>query len=53
MPLTVVKSPPITTHLPSGLVAMDQTAPFSFGANPVGAPVVRSKAAMYVRAVSP
>ncbi len=49
----MVKSPPITTHLASGLVAMAQTAPLSFGAKVVGAPVVRLKAATYVRAASP
>jgi hypothetical protein len=46
IPLTVVKSPPITTQLPSGLVAMLYTGPFSVGANEVGAPVVRLNAAM-------
>ena len=44
-PLTVVKSPPMTTHLPSGLVAIAQTAPSSVGANLVGTPLVRLNAA--------
>src|SRR5690554_1721620 len=52
MPFTMVKSPPITTHLPSGLVAIAYTGPFRVGANAVGLPVVRSKAATYVRTVS-
>src|SRR4051812_26208800 len=49
----MVKSPPTTTHLLFGLVAIDQTAPLSFGAKPSGFPVVRLKAARYVRTASP